>query len=123
MCPTPTETRPNTGEDPEEVSRIELPAEDGPAPSTKTDPLSPPGTEAPEAREDLTRGTSASSNVTAGSAFEDDSKEPTSPAKPGAPRAPAKAEQGERTKHEISPPPTEISLPVPGQEKSWQPRH
>ena len=96
---------------------------DSSSPSTKTDPLSPPGTEALGAMEDLTRETSASSNAPAGRAFEDDCEEPTSPAKPGAPKAPAKAELGERIKHEISPPPTEISLPTPGQEKSWQPRY
>ena len=115
--------RPSTGEDPEEVSRIESPGEDDPAPSTKTDPPSPSETEVQGVREDPTRGTSASSNATAGSACKDDCEEPTSPAMPGAPKAPATAERGDATMQEIAPPPTEISSPAPGQKKSWQPRY
>ena len=107
--PTPTERRPSTGVDREQVSRIEPPKEDGPAPSTKTGPPAPPGTGAPEGKENLTRGTNESSNATEGSAFEGDRAGPVSPAKPGDPRAPAKAELGERSKHKTSQPPTEIS--------------
>ena len=57
--PTPNKTRPNTGEDPEQVSRIEPPSKDDPSPSTKTDPVSLPVAKAPEEREGLTRGTNA----------------------------------------------------------------
>ena len=97
MRPTLTETCPNTGVDLELVSRIEPPSEDGPAPATKTDPLSPPGTTVPGGREDPTRETNGSSNATAESALEDDCAEQASPAKPGAQKAPAKAERGEQT--------------------------
>ena len=121
--PHPDRDHPDTGVDLEPVSRINPPQEDGPAPSTKTDPPTPPGTMAPVAREDPTRETSAPSNATAESTFEDDCAELASPSKPGAPKAPAKAERGAQTKQEISPPPTEISLPVQGQEKSWRRRY
>ena len=80
MRPTPTETRPSTGVDLERVSQIEPPGEDGQSPSSKTNPLSPPGTKAPAGREDPTRETSASSNATAESAFKVDCEEPVSPA-------------------------------------------
>ena len=103
------------------MSRIEPRVEGGPAPSTKTDPPPPPGTEVPGVREGPTRGTSASAHATAGSTFEDDCEEPTSPATLGAPKAPAIAEGGGCDKARIVPPPTEISPPAPGQEKSWQP--
>ena len=46
-------------------------------------------------REDPTWGTNGSSNVTAGSPFEDVHEAPASPAMTGAPTAPATAEQGE----------------------------
>ena len=49
--PTPNKTRPNTGEDPKQVSRIEPPSKDDSSPSTKTDPVSLPGAMAPEGRE------------------------------------------------------------------------
>ena len=49
--PTPTKTRPNTGEDPAQVSRIEPPSTGDPSPSTKTGPVSLPPAEPPEARE------------------------------------------------------------------------
>ena len=57
--PTPNKMRPNTGEDPEQVSRIEPPSKDDPSPSTKTGPVSLPVAKAPEEREGLTRGTNA----------------------------------------------------------------
>ena len=55
-APFPNKTRPNTGEDPEQVSRIEPPSTDGPSPSTKTGPVSLPVAKAPEERKSLTRG-------------------------------------------------------------------
>ena len=82
------------------MSRIEPRVEGGPAPSTKTDPPPPPGTEVPGVREGPTRGTSASAHATAGSTFEDDCEEPTSPATLGAPKAPAIAERGDATRQE-----------------------
>ena len=60
-----------------------------------------------------------SSNATAESAFEVDCEEPASQAKPGDPKPPDKAEQRERAKHKTSLPPTEISRPAQGTEKSW----
>ena len=81
--PTLNKTRPNTGEDPAQVSRIEPPSRDDPTPSTKTDPVSLPLAKVPEEREGLTRGTNASSDATARRASEDDREEPTARAKPG----------------------------------------
>ena len=95
MCPTLTEKRPNTGEDPEQVSRKETPSEGDPSPSTKPGLPPPLVTEAPGEREDQTRGTNGSSNATAESAFEDAREVPASPAMTGAPTAPATAERGE----------------------------
>ena len=97
MRPTPTEMRPNTGADPEQVSQIEPPLEDGPTPSTKTDPLTPPGTEVPGGRADRSRETNAPSNATAEIAFEGDCVELASPSKSCVPKPPAKVERGERT--------------------------
>ena len=84
--PNPTKTRPNTGVDPEQVSRIEPPLTGDPSPSTKTGPVSLPPAKPPEAREGLTRGTTGTLDATAGSASEVDSEEPTAPAKPGGPK-------------------------------------
>ena len=95
--------RPNTGVDPEQVSRIEPPLTGDPSPSTKTGPVSLPPAKPPEAREGLTRGTTGTSDATAMSASEVDREEPTAPAKPGGPRPPAKAELGEIAWYKISP--------------------
>ena len=101
--PTPTKTRPNTGADPAQVPRIEPPSTGDPSPSTKTDPVSLPPAKPPEAREGLTRGTTASSDATARSASEDDREEPTAPPMPGDRESPAKAELGEIAWNKISP--------------------
>ena len=92
-------TRPNTGEDPAQVTRIEPPLTDGHSPSTKTDPVSLPPAKPPEASEGLTQGTSAPSVATAKSASEDAHEEPAARAKPGDRGSPAKAEPGEIPKH------------------------
>ena len=91
----PNKTRPNTGEDPEQVSRIKPPSTDDPSPSTKTGPISLPVARALEVREGLTRGTNAPSDATARCASEGDHEEPTARAKPGDRGSPAKAELGE----------------------------
>ena len=62
--PSPNKMRPNTGEDPEQVSRIEPPSKDGPSPSTKIGPVSLPEAKTLEEREGLTWGTSEPSNAT-----------------------------------------------------------
>ena len=85
MHPTPTEMHPNTGVDPEQVSRID-----------KTDPPAPPGTMAPGAREGPTWETNASSNATAESAFDNDCVELASLAKPGAKKHLPKLSGGRR---------------------------
>ena len=101
--PNPTKTRPNTGVDPEQVSRIEPPLTGDPSPSTKTGPVSLPPAKPPEAREGLTRGTTGASDATAMSASEVDREEPTARAKPGDPKSPAKAQLGEIAWYKISP--------------------
>ena len=121
--PTPSNTRPNTGEDPAQVSRIEPPSRDGPSPSTKTGPVSLPVAKPPEEREGLTRGTNASSDATARSASEDDREEPATRAKPGDQESPAKAELGESPKHKSSPLLSGISRLAPETEKPCRPRY
>ena len=108
-CPTLNKTRPNTGEDPEQVSRIEPPSTDDSSPSTKTGPVSLPVAKAPEESEGLTRGTNAPSDATAWSASEGDREEPAAQAKPGDRGSSAKAEPGECPWYKSSPLPSGIS--------------
>ena len=67
--------------------------EDGPAPSTKTDPPASTGTTVPVAREDPTRETRASAHATAGSPCEEDCRTSLS-SEARCPKAPVKAERG-----------------------------
>ena len=92
--PNPTKTRPNTGVDPEQVSRIEPPLTGDPSPSTKTDPVSPPPAKPPEAREGLTRGTTGTSDALQGAHPKSTVRNQPAPAKPGDPRSPAKLSWG-----------------------------
>ena len=121
--PIPNKTRPNTGEDPEQVSRIEPLSTDGPSPSTTTGPVSLAVANAPEEREGLTRGTNAPSDATVKCTSEGDREEPAARAKPGDRGSPAKAELGERPWYKSSPQPSGISRLAPEMEKPCQPRY
>ena len=120
---TPNKTRPNTGEDPAQVSRIEPPSRDDPSPSTKTGPVSLPVVRALEEREGLTRGTNAPSDATVKCASEGDREGPATRAKPGDRGSPAKAELGERPWYKSSPQPSGISRLAPETEKPCRPRY